>query len=47
MAIGNNSFFFYFVDGSVPNRGAGHIYERFVTFSFTLKLRNFDYPKEM
>ena len=22
-------------------------YERFVTFSFTLKLRNFDYPKEM
>ena len=27
--------------------GARHIYERFVTFSFTLKLRNFDYPKEM
>lgn len=27
--------------------GAGHIYERFVTFSFTLKLRKFDLLKEM
>ena len=27
--------------------GARHIYERFVTFSFTLKLRKFDLLKEM
>ena len=27
--------------------GAGHIYERFVTFSFTLKLRKFEQQKEM
>ena len=27
--------------------GAGHIYERFVTFPFTLKLRKFEQQKEM
>jgi hypothetical protein len=27
--------------------GARHIYERFVTFSFTLKLRKFEQQKEM
>ena len=27
--------------------GTGHIYERFVTFSFTLKLRKLDTLKEM